>query len=146
MEFISIKQLQSFAKKVSKKIGVGDSIYLYGDLGSGKTTFARFLINSIQSNNKVKKDEVLSPTFTLVQYYNIKKISIAHYDLYRIKKKKDLFNLGIFEQEDSFINIIEWPELIENKNIDRIEIFLKYTKNQKLRKYYAKYFGRFKKK
>ena len=146
MEFISIKQLQSFAKKVSKKIGVGDSIYLYGDLGSGKTTFARFLINSIQSNNKVKKDEVLSPTFTLVQYYNIKKISIAHYDLYRIKKKKDLFNLGLFEQQDSYINIIEWPELIENKNIDRIEIFLKYTKNQNLRKYYAKYFGRFKKK
>ena len=88
MEFISIKQLQSFAKKVSKKIKVGDSIYLHGDLGSGKTTFARFLINSIQSNNKVKKDEVLSPTFTLVQYYNIKKIPIAHYDLYRIKKKK----------------------------------------------------------
>jgi len=146
MEFISIKQLQSFAKKVSKKIRVGDSIYLYGDLGSGKTTFARFLINSIQSNNKVKKDEVLSPTFTLVQYYNIKKISIAHYDLYRIKKKKDLFNLGLFEQEDSYINIIEWPELIENKNIDRIEIFLKHAKNQKLRKYYAKYFGRFKKK
>ena len=146
MEFISIKQLQLLAQKISKKIQIGDSIYLYGDLGSGKTTFARFLIHSIQKKNKIKKDEVLSPTFTLAQFYNVNKIIIAHYDLYRIKKKKDLFNLGLFEQEESFINIIEWPELIKNKNINRIEIFLQHAKDQRLRKYYAKYFGRFKKK
>lgn len=55
MEFISIKQLQLLAQKISKKIQIGDSIYLYGDLGSGKTTFARFLIHSIQKKIKLKK-------------------------------------------------------------------------------------------
>ena len=147
MEFISIKQLQSLSKKISKKAKVGDSIYLYGEIGAGKTTFSRFLIQSLQQKFKVKKEEVVSPTYNIVQYYNINKtINIAHYDLYRIKKIKELDNIGIFNQEYLFLNIIEWPDLIKKKHKDRIEIILRHTKNHDLRKANVKYFGRFKKK
>lgn len=146
MEFISIKQLQKIAKQISKKVLAGDTIYLRGEIGVGKTTFSRFLIHCIQEKNKIKQEEVVSPTFNIVQYYYItKKLHIAHYDLYRIKKAKDLMNIGLYNQEEFFFNIIEWPELIKKKNKNRIEIVLKHTKNNDLRKYNVKYFGRFKK-
>jgi Predicted ATPase or kinase len=52
----------------------------------------------------------------VVQYFTInKKVNIAHYDLYRIGKVKDLINIGLYDQEDIFLNIIEWPELIKKK-------------------------------
>ena len=146
MEFISIKKLQKKAKQISKKVLAGDTIYLRGEIGAGKTTFSRFLIHCIQEKNKIKQEEVVSPTFNIVQYYYItKKLHIAHYDLYRIKKTKDLMNIGLYNQEEFFLNIIEWPELIKKKNKNRIEIVLKHTKNNDLRKYNVKYFGRFKK-
>ena len=146
MEFISIKQLQKLANQISKKFLAGDTIYLKGEIGAGKTTFSRFLIHHIQEKNKIKQEEVVSPTFNIVQYYYItKKLHIAHYDLYRIKKAKDLMNIGLYNQEEFFLNIIEWPELIKKKNKNRIEIVLKHTKNNDLRKYNVKYFGRFKK-
>ena len=146
MEFISIKQLQKLANQISKKVLAGDTIYLKGEIGAGKTTFSRFLIHCIQEKNKIKQEEVVSPTFNIVQYYYItKKLHIAHYDLYRIKKVKDLMNTGLYNQEEFFLNIIEWPELIKKKNKNRIEIVLKHTKNNDLRKYNVKYFGRFKK-
>jgi len=147
MEFISIKQLQALSQKISKKVKQGDSIYLYGEIGAGKTTFSRFLIQGIQKKFKVKKEEVVSPTYNIVQYYRINKnTNIAHYDLYRIKKIKELDNIGIFDQEYLFFNIIEWPDLIKKKHKDRIEIILKHTKDHNLRKANVKYFGRFKKK
>ena len=147
MEFISIRQLQALSQKICRKVKQGDSIYLYGEIGAGKTTFSRFLIQSIQKKFKLKEEEVVSPTYNIVQYYNINKnINIAHYDLYRIKTKEELDNIGIFDQEYLFLNIIEWPDLIKKKHKDRIEIILEHTKNQNLRKAYVKYFGRFKKK
>lgn len=146
MEFISIKQLQKLAQEISKKVKVGDTIHLQGEIGSGKTTFSRFLIQSIQKKNKKKLEEVLSPTFNVVQYYNInKKLNIAHYDLYRIGITKDLINTGLYEQEHTFLNIIEWPELIKKKNKNRIDIILKHTKDSNLRTCNVKYYGRFKK-
>ena len=146
MEFISIKQLQKLANQISKKVLAGDTIYLRGEIGAGKTTFSRFLIHCIQEKNKIKQEEVVSQTFNIVQYYYItKKLHIAHYDLYRIKKAKDLMNIGLYNQEEFFLNIIEWHELIKKKNKNRIEIVLKHTKNNDLRKYNVKYFGSFKK-
>lgn len=146
MEFISIKQLQKLARDISKKVKVGDTIYLQGEIGVGKTTFSRFLIQSIQKKNKKKLEEVLSPTFNVVQYFTInKKVNIAHYDLYRIGKVKDLINIGLYDQEDIFLNIIEWPELIKKKNKNRIDIILKHTKDSDLRTCNVKYYGRFKK-
>ena len=147
MEFISIQQLKTYSTNIAKKIKNGDAIYLYGEIGAGKTTFVRFLINYLQKKNKKKLEEIVSPTFTIVQYYKIsKEINIAHYDLYRIKKTKDLNNIGLSEQQDSFVNIVEWPELIKTKSNHRIEIYLKHSRKINLRKIHVKYFGRFKNK
>ena len=147
MEFISIQKLKTYSTNIAKKIKNGDAIYLYGEIGAGKTTFVRFLINYLQKKNKKKLEEIVSPTFTIVQYYKIsKEINIAHYDLYRIKKTKDLQNIGLSEQQDSFITIVEWPELIKTKSSHRIEIYLKYSRKINLRKIHVKYFGRFKNK
>jgi tRNA threonylcarbamoyladenosine biosynthesis protein TsaE len=147
MEFISIQKLKIYSTNIAKKIKNGDAIYLYGEIGAGKTTFVRFLINYLQKKNKKKLEEIVSPTFTIVQYYKIsKEINIAHYDLYRIKKTKDLNNIGLSEQQDSFINIVEWPELIKTKSNHRIEIYLKHSRKINLRKIHVKYFGRFKNK
>ena len=147
MEFISIQQLKTYSTNIAKKIKNGDAIYLYGEIGAGKTTFVRFLINYLQKKNKQKLEEIVSPTFTIVQYYKIsKEVNIAHYDLYRIKKTKDLQNIGLSEQQDSFTNIVEWPELIKTKSNHRIEIYLKHSRKINLRKIHVKYFGRFKNK
>ena len=147
MEFISIQQLKTYSTNIAKKIKNGDAIYLYGEIGAGKTTFVRFLINYLQKKNKQKLEEIVSPTFTIVQYYKIsKEVNIAHYDLYRIKKTKDLQNIGLSEQQDSFINIVEWPELIKTKSNHRIEIYLKHSRKINLRKIHVKYFGRLKNK
>jgi len=147
MEFISIQKLKTYSTNIAKKIKNGDAIYLYGEIGAGKTTFVRFLINYLQKKNKQKLEEIVSPTFTIVQYYKIsKEVNIAHYDLYRIKKTKDLNNIGLSEQQDSFIHIVEWPELIKTKSNHRIEIYLKHSRKINLRKIHVKYFGRFKNK
>jgi len=147
MEFISIQKLKTYSTNIAKKIKNGDAIYLYGEIGAGKTTFVRFLISYLQKKNKKKLEEIVSPTFTIVQYYKIsKEINIAHYDLYRIKKTKDLHNIGLSEQQDSFTNIVEWPELIKTKSNHRIEIYLKHSRKINLRKIHVKYFGRFKNK
>src|SRR6056300_1216569 len=134
MEFISIQKLKTYSTNIAKKIKNGNAIYLYDEIRDKK-------------KNKKKLEEIVSPTFTIVQYYKIsKEINIAHYDLYRIKKTKDLHNIGLSEQQDSFINIVEWPELIKTKSSHRIEIYLKHSRKINLRKIHVKYFGRFKNK
>ena len=145
MQQITEKDLSKIAKKISNKVKKGDYIFLEGELGVGKTTFAKYLINHLNHKFKKKIIEVLSPTFNIVQYYKInKKVSIAHYDLYKIKSKKELENIGFFDFEDQFINLVEWPKLLKKNNIDKIKIKLKYTKNGKDRKIYIENFGRFK--
>mgnify|MGYP006224398387 FL=1 len=98
MQQITEKDLSKIAKKISKKVKKGDYIFLEGELGVGKTTFAKYFINHFNQKFKNKIVEVLSPTFNIVQYYNVNnRISIAHYDLYRLKSKKDVDNIGIFD-------------------------------------------------
>ena len=85
MKLNSLKDTQNLSKKISKIINVGDIIFLYGEIGTGKTTFVRFLINHLEVENKIQKSDVLSPTFNIIYDYEIGKIRIQHYDLYRIK-------------------------------------------------------------
>ena len=134
MELRSLKDTQNFSKKISKKIKTGDIIFIYGEIGVGKTTFVRYLINHLETKNKIKKSDILSPTFNIVYEYEIKKIKISHYDLYRLKNRKDILELGMFENSKDSITIIEWPELIKPKPIDRIDILLKYSKSTNSRK------------
>ena len=143
MKISSLGSLKKIAQKIKKKIKVGHTIFLYGDIGVGKTTFTRFLINSMIS--KKKKIEVLSPTFNIVIDYMINKINIRHFDLYRLKKKEDLINIGIFENLEQSITIIEWPEKIKKKPKNRIELYFKYSKYKENRYLKLLKFGNLKK-
>ena len=128
MQLKSLKDTQIFSKNISKIAGKGSLIFLYGEIGVGKTTFVRFFVNNLESENGLTNSEVLSPTFNIVYDYNIKKIKILHYDLYRLKNYKDILQLGMFETSSESIKIVEWPELIKPKPKDRIDIKFKYSK------------------
>ena len=128
MKLKTLEDTQNLSKKISKIIKSGDVIFLYGDIGVAKTTFVRFFINYIESKNKIKNSDVLSPTFNIVYDYNVGKLKILHYDLYRLKNYKDISQLGLFENSNKHIKIIEWPELIEPKPMDRVDIIFQYSK------------------
>ena len=144
MKISSIRELEKIANKIKKKLLPGDVIFLYGEIGVGKTTFARLLINSFENEKRVKKSEVLSPTFNIVFEYKIKKFTIKHFDLYRLKNKNDIKNIGLFEDSDKSIVLIEWPELIKNKPNNRIDLFFKYQKDYNKRSLTIKTNGRLK--
>ena len=128
MQLKSLEATQNFSKNISKIISAGDIIFLYGEIGVGKTTFVRFFINSLESKNGIKNSEVLSPTFNIVYDYDVGNLKILHYDLYRLKNYKDISQLGMFETSNDSIKIVEWPELIESKPKDRIDIQFQYSK------------------
>jgi len=128
MQLKSLEHTQNFSKKISKIIRAGDIIFLYGEIGAGKTTFVRFFINNLESKNKIKKSDVLSPTFNIVYDYEVGIIKILHYDLFRLKNYSDISQLGMFETSRKYIKIIEWPELIEPKPKNRIDILFQYSK------------------
>ena len=128
MNLNSTKDTKSLSINISKIIGKGDVIFLYGDIGVGKTTFVRFLINHLENKNGIRESDVLSPTFNIVYDYEVKNVKILHYDLYRLKSYKDIAQLGMFETSKNHIKIVEWPELIESKPKDRIDIRFQYSK------------------
>tara|TARA_B110001454_G_C12603200_1_gene385424 strand:+ start:321 stop:776 length:456 start_codon:yes stop_codon:yes gene_type:complete len=142
MKLASLKDTKKIAKKFSKIIKNDDVIFLHGEVGAGKTTFARFFINNLEEQNKIKKSDILSPTFNIVYDYNIRNIKILHYDLYRLKNYNDILELGIFESSEKNIKIIEWPELIKPKPKNRIEIIFKYSKSKNNRDIRVKGFGK----
>ena len=124
------KDTKSVAEKFSKLISIGDFILLNGNLGVGKTTFIRHIINSIQKINRQKISEVPSPTFNITNEYQIKNILIKHYDLYRVNNKKELNNLGIKENLKKQITFVEWPEVIKKLKIkNSIILTFKYNNN-----------------
>ena len=129
----SLEHLNSLSKKVADQLTKNDCIFLIGEIGVGKTTFSRYLINYLQEKNGEKITEVLSPTFNLLYEYDLKGIKIMHYDLYRIRDEKELKQLGIFLDNQDTIKIIEWPQLINIPQSDKLEIHLDYVKNEKER-------------
>ena len=129
----SLEHLNSLAQKVAEKLSKNDCIFLIGEIGVGKTTFARYLINYLQEKNGEKITEVLSPTFNLLYEYDLKGIKIMHYDLYRIRDEKELKQLAIFLDNQDNIKIIECPQLINIPLSDKLEIHLDYDKNEKKR-------------
>ena len=130
----SLDHLNQISKSILKKLENGDCIFLIGEIGVGKTTFTRFLINNLQNQKGLKETEVLSPTFNLLYEYEIKDLKIMHYDLYRIKKAAELDHLGIFSENEKTVKIIEWPDLIKTPLINKLEIHLEYGENDKERK------------
>ena len=127
MKLNTLEDTFNLSKKIGKLLSKGDVIFLYGEIGVGKTTFVRGLINNLEVEKGMDKSQILSPTFNIVFDYEIKKLKIMHYDLYRIKNSTDINELGIFTEIKDHITLIEWPELIEKKPEDRIEMFFSYT-------------------
>ena len=124
----SLEHLNSLSQKVAEKLYKNDCIFLIGEIGVGKTTFTKYLINYLQKKEGEKITEVLSPTFNLLYEYDLKRIKIMHYDLYRISNEKVLEQLGIFLDKQDTIKIIEWPQLI---NIPLSDKFLATIFNPK---------------
>ena len=144
MKISSIIDLQKITSSINKILLPGDAIFLYGEIGVGKTTFARLLINNYEDERKLKKSEVLSPTFNIVFEYDIRDFTIEHYDLYRLKNENEIKNIGLFENLEESIIIVEWPELIKDKPINRIDLFFEYTKDMNERILTIKTSGRLK--
>ena len=142
MKISSILDLQKITNKIKNILLPGDVIFLYGQIGVGKTTFVRLLINNYENENNLKKSEVLSPTFNIVFEYDIKDFTIENYDLYRLKNEKEIKNIGLFTNLEKNITIVEWPELIKKKPINRIDLFFEYTKDMKERTLSIKTRGR----
>ena len=133
VDLSSENKTEDLAKKLSKKLKPGNVVFFYGEMGVGKTTFIKYLINIIQKENKLEQTEVLSPTFNLLNEYEINKININHYDLYRLKSAQELKNLELFENSKSLITLIEWPQIIKEKPENLIELFFKYEDDYKKR-------------
>ena len=121
------------AKNFSNILKEGDVVFFHGEVGVGKTTFIRHLINHLQTNNDLKLTEVTSPTFNLVNEYDVGIFVIQHYDLYRLKSSDETKNIGLFENQKKFITLIEWPEKINNKIDNKIDLFFKYSEDMNKR-------------
>ena len=132
---------QKIAEKIASKVSKNTTLLFYGNIGVGKTTFIRYLINYLQKKNGLETTEIPSPTFNIVYEYKVKKFRIQHFDLYRLKKKKECLNIGLFE-DDNVISIIEWPEKVHFKPKKRIEIYFKYSDNYNSRSLKIKFFGK----
>ena len=101
----SEKLTKELAKEFTKYLKGGEFVFLYGEMGVGKTTFVKYFINE----------------------YQVKDIRIKHYDLFRINRKEDINNLDIFEKDNKLITLIEWPQLIaDRQNIKFITLTFNY--------------------
>ncbi len=140
----NLSQIDIISKKILSNLSNTDCIFLFGELGSGKTTFTRSLINGLQKKNKVSKTEVLSPTFNLLYEYEIKSLKVMHYDLYRLDALKEVDQLGIFENSEKVITIVEWPEKIKKNVENRLEITFYYENDEENRKLKFQGFGKWK--
>ena len=140
----SLDQLNKISLKVIKKLSKEDCILLYGEIGVGKTTLTRMLINNLQKTNNINCTEVLSPTYNIIYEYEIRFNKIMHYDLYRLKNEKDFQQLAVFNQDIDCIKLIEWPEIIKEKQLDRLEIYMSHKDKKNSRIIKFKGFGKWK--
>ena len=121
------------AENFSNVLKKGDIVLFYGEIGVGKTTFIRHLINHLQVNNHLKPTEVTSPTFNLVNEYDVGVFIIQHYDLYRLTNSEETKNIGLLENQKETLTLIEWPEKINNKVNNKIDLFFKYGEDMNKR-------------
>ena len=126
----SLDHLNKISEIILKKLDKKDCLFLIGEIGVGKTTLTRYLINNLQKQKGLSQTEVLSPTFNLLYEYEISDFKIMHYDLYRIKETKELKHLGIFSEELDAVKIVEWPDLIKTPLQDKLEVYLRYGEKE----------------
>ena len=114
------------AKNFSRILKKGDIVFLHGEIGVGKTTFIRHLVNCLQVKNHLNQTEVTSPTFNLVNEYDVGDFIVQHYDLYRLTNSEETKNIGLLENQKEVVTLIEWPEKIDNKINNKIDLFFEY--------------------
>ena len=119
IDISSEETTRELAKDFSNYLSGGEIIFLYGEIGVGKTTFVKYLINQFQVKKKLKITEVTSPTFNLLNEYEIDDLVFKHYDLFRLKDKSEIKNLNLFENNKKTITLIEWPELVNTENFKK---------------------------
>ena len=133
IDLSSEKKTEELASKFSKKLKPGNVVFLYGEMGVGKTTFVRYLINQLQKDSKLKVTEVTSPTFSLLNEYQINQIKINHYDLFRLKSVEEIKNLDLFNENINTVTLVEWPQIIKEKPKNLIELNFEYGKDHETR-------------
>jgi len=121
------------AKNFSKILKKGDIVFFHGEIGVGKTTFIRHLVNCLQTNNHLNQTEVTSPTFNLVNEYDVGVFIVQHYDLYRLTNSYETKNIGLLENQKEILTLIEWPEKIDNKIDNKIDLFFEYGEDMNKR-------------
>ena len=105
----------------------GEVVFLYGEMGVGKTTFVKYLINQFKIKKNLQTTEVTSPTFNLLNEYELDDLVIKHYDLIRLKDESEIKNLDLFDKNQNIITLIEWPELIDKRNFKKtIDLIFNY--------------------
>ncbi len=126
MEFFSHSEEETIglAGTVAKTLRSGDVLLLEGDLGAGKSVFARALIRALSGEPEL---EVPSPTFTLVQTYDTRAGAVWHFDLYRIKDSNEIWELGWEDALDGGIVLVEWPSRLEDTMISFRYLALRFT-------------------
>jgi len=129
LDISSEKQTKIISEKLSNYLANGDIVYLFGNIGSGKTTFVKYLINNLQKKNKENIQEIPSPTFNILNEYKVKNLKIFHYDLYRLKSIKELENIGHIKHHKDKLIFVEWPELLEKNILNSIILNFEYENN-----------------
>ena len=119
-QILDLRELEKLSTNLCKDISVGDIYLLQGELGVGKTTFVRLLINNLfVLNNLPKPSSIISPTFPILITYELNSSQIYHYDLYRVKSLKELEELDFFENLNNNITFIEWPEMLTSLPLNK---------------------------
>ena len=127
IDISSEETTRELAKNFSNFLKGGEIIFLYGEMGVGKTTFVKYLINQLLVKKNLQTTEVTSPTFNLLNEYKIDNLIIKHCDLFRLKNESEIKNLDLFDQNKNTITLIEWPELIEKENVKKtIDLVFNY--------------------
>jgi tRNA threonylcarbamoyladenosine biosynthesis protein TsaE len=127
IDISSEETTKELANNFSNYLKGGEVIFLYGEMGVGKTTFVKYLINQLLIKKNLQTTEVNSPTFNLLNEYEVDKLIIKHYDLFRLKNESEIKNLDLFDQNKNTITLIEWPELIEKENVKKtIDLVFNY--------------------
>ena len=116
------KKTKELSERFSKLLNKGDIVFLFGEIGTGKTTFIKYLINHLQKKSNEEITEIPSPTFNILHEYKVKDLKILHYDLYRVKDENELENLGQILDQENALTFVEWPDLLKNNTSNLISL------------------------